>query len=101
ARLNEADVAAKRFSSDSLVYLRDHTWPGNVRELYNTVQRAFILADQVLDLRSAAMYGPSVNGTASVEEGVAFKPGMSLSEVERIVIMETLKCFSGNKTRTA
>jgi two-component system, NtrC family, response regulator HydG len=101
ARLNRADDAMKRFSADSLVYLRDHTWPGNVRELYNTVQRAFILGDDELDLRSAGMYGPSLGAVCQSEEAVAFRPGMSLSEVERIVIMETLKCFSGNKTRTA
>lgn len=100
-RLNRAEGTAKRFSSDSLVYLRDHTWPGNVRELYNTVQRAFILSDEELDLRSAAIYGPCVEDRSQLDGGVAFKPGMSLAEVERIVITETLKRYDGNKTRTA
>jgi transcriptional regulator with PAS, ATPase and Fis domain len=100
-RLNRADGTSKRFSSDSLFYLRDHTWPGNVRELYNTVQRAFILSDDELDLRSAAVYGPCVDASPQTDGAVAFKPGMSLSEVERIVITETLKRYSGNKTRTA
>lgn len=101
ARMNEAAQTRKFFSEDSLTYLRTHTWPGNVRELYNTVQRAFILADDGLDLRSAATYGPSVEESSVAEDGVTFKPGMSLSEVERIVIKETLKRFEGNKTRTA
>ena len=101
AHMNEVERTRKVFSDDSLVYLRAHTWPGNVRELYNTIQRAFILADEALDLRSAATYGPTVNGASSAEEGVTFKTGMSLSEVERIVILETLKRFEGNKTRTA
>jgi DNA-binding NtrC family response regulator len=65
------------------------------------VQRAFILADEQLELRSAAMYGPGALNTLQNESGIAFKPGMSLSEVERMVIVETLKSFSGNKTRTA
>src|SRR5690606_25885305 len=51
ARLNESEGSRKRLSCDSLSYLREHRWPGNVRELYNTVQRAFILADHELDLR--------------------------------------------------
>jgi DNA-binding NtrC family response regulator len=101
ARMNEAEQTQKIFSEDSIVYLRTHRWPGNVRELYNTVQRAFILTDEELDLRSAATYGPSVDRATVPEEGVTFKTGMSLSEVERLVITETLKRFDGNKTRTA
>ncbi len=101
ARMNEVEQANKSFSRDSIAYLRTHSWPGNVRELFNTIQRAFILADEELDLRSAATYGPSVENAPVAEDGVTFKPGMSLSEVERLVITETLKRFEGNKTRTA
>jgi two-component system, NtrC family, response regulator HydG len=100
-RLNRTEGTDKYLSADSLAYLREHDWPGNVRELYNTVQRAFILADDQLELRGVAMYGPGALSTTPAESGVAFKPGMSLSEVERMVIVETLKCFAGNKTRTA
>ena len=53
-------AANVRLSKDSRLYLREHYWPGNVRELYNTVQRAFILADGELDLRGTASYGPNL-----------------------------------------
>lgn len=100
-RLNASVGTHKRFSRDSLDYLREHPWPGNVRELHNTVQRAFILADARVDLRGASTYGPAINSTTSAPAEVSFRPGMSLSEVERVVIMETLKRCNGNKTRTA
>ncbi|MGH8178895.1 MAG: sigma-54 interaction domain-containing protein [Steroidobacter sp.] len=100
-RLNDVDGARKRLSLDSLRYLHEHCWPGNVRELYNTVQRAFILGDDELDLRGATTYGPSMAIAAPAAGEVAFRPGMSLAAVERVVITETLKCFDGNKTRTA
>jgi DNA-binding NtrC family response regulator len=99
-RLNEVDGSSKEFSADSLSYLREHSWPGNVRELYNTVQRAFILADDELDLRGATEYG-SERVEASVDAAVTFRAGMSLAEVERVVIIETLRRCAGNKTRTA
>ena len=99
-RLNEAEGTRKRLSPDSLVYLHEHAWPGNVRELHNTVQRAFILCDDEIDLRGATSLGPSVP-TVLTEEEVMFRPGMSLAAVERIVITETLKCYDNNKTRTA
>ena len=102
ARLNEAEGANKEFSADSLRYLREHAWPGNVRELYNTVQRAFILADDEIDLRGASEYGADVvEADPAADSDVVFREGMSLSEVERAVIKETLRRCSGNKTRTA
>lgn len=100
-RMNRAEGARKRLSHDSIAYLHEHSWPGNVRELHNTLQRAFILADAELDLRSATTYGPKVHARPATDDVVTFRPGMSLSEIERIVIMETLKRFEGNKTRTA
>jgi two-component system, NtrC family, response regulator HydG len=100
-RLNEAEGTAKRLSVDSVDYLHEHRWPGNVRELHNTIQRAFILADAELDLRRATTYGLRFDGMPAADETVTFRPGMSLSEVERVVIKETLKSCAGNKTRTA
>jgi two-component system response regulator HydG len=100
-RLNEAEGARKRLSLDSLTYLHEHTWPGNVRELHNTVQRAFILADDEIDLRGATTLGPSVAFAPAAEGEVMFRPGMSLAAVERVVITETLRSFDNNKTRTA
>ncbi len=101
-KLNDAEGLHKGFSSDSLRYLSEHSWPGNVRELYNTVQRAFILADDELDLRAASDYGPELGEMGIVEDApVAFRDGMSLAEVERCVILETLRRTAGNKTKTA
>ncbi len=102
-RLNRGALTQKRLSGDSLQYLREYSWPGNVRELYNTVQRAFILCDDELDLRSGAAYGPCLETQPAdrAEAGVRFKPGMSLAEVERAVIHATLESCAGNKTRTA
>lgn len=35
----------KRFSPETLHWIRHHRWPGNVRELENTVHREFLLAE--------------------------------------------------------
>ncbi|MFL6618868.1 MAG: sigma-54 interaction domain-containing protein [Povalibacter sp.] len=101
AQLNAANETNLSFSGDSWRFLREYHWPGNVRELYNTVQRAYILADPQLDLRAAISCGPLADAPAADNGDVAFRPGMSLAEIERIAIAETLKFCSGNKTRTA
>lgn len=101
-RLNRSEGTRKRFSSDSRQFLRENTWPGNVRELYNVVQRAFILADDELDLRAAATGQPARSGGPRSDEGyVTVLPGMALADMERMIIAETLKSCRGNKTRTA
>ena len=52
--LNHEAGSDKVFSSASLELLRTHPWPGNVRELKNCVQRAFILADEQVELKELA-----------------------------------------------
>ena len=101
AQLNAASDSDREFSGDSWRFLREYHWPGNVRELFNTVQRAHILADPQLDLRTAISCGPLADAVSTDKGDVAFRPGMSLADIERIAIGETLKFCSGNKTRTA
>ncbi|MBN3820389.1 sigma-54-dependent Fis family transcriptional regulator, partial [Paraburkholderia sp. Se-20369] len=48
--LNTRHSTRKRLSSQALRALRAYSWPGNVRELRNTVERAFILADEQIDI---------------------------------------------------
>jgi two-component system, NtrC family, response regulator HydG len=99
-QLNRDAGRNKKLWRESIAYLYDHSWPGNVRELYNTIQRAFILADVELDLRGATTYGPRVVSSPG-DGAVMFKEGMSLAEIERVAILETLRRCGGNKTRTA
>src|SRR6478736_6634442 len=51
--LNKHESAAKTFAPATIAALYAHGWPGNVRELKNYVQRAFILADEVIDAHLA------------------------------------------------
>ncbi len=46
----EAGVPPKRLSASSIAFLRQSPWPGNVRELQHSVERAFILAGQEMQL---------------------------------------------------
>ncbi len=52
--LNQQESTTKSFSPATIAALYAHSWPGNVRELKNYVQRAFILADDVIDVESRA-----------------------------------------------
>jgi two-component system, NtrC family, response regulator HydG len=100
AQLNVEEGADKRLSSDSLICLKQHAWPGNVRELRNAVQRAFILADEALELRNVVSK-PMVVSIMSDARALRIPVGTALAEAERWMILATLKECGGNKTRAA
>jgi two-component system response regulator AtoC len=87
AELNRIEGTAKTFSADSLHKLYQYGWPGNVRELRNHVQRAFIMADEVVECGL-----PAGMPHAVIDDGatVTIRVGTSLEEVERRVTLATL-----------
>jgi DNA-binding NtrC family response regulator len=83
-----------------LEMLRHHSWPGNVRELRNTLERGVVVcANSVLRRRDvAAEFGRKV---ASADDGLRLRPGLTVAEAERRLILETLAFANNNKTRAA
>lgn len=49
----ESGVPPKAFSPEALNLLQRYRWPGNVRELQHVVERAFVLAEENLEIRAA------------------------------------------------
>lgn len=81
-----------------------HPWPGNVRELQNALERAVLLAKgnqiQPEDLPfGASTLDGEQDGMAAQHFNVP--PDMTLAEIEKIVIAETLKRTDGNKQEAA
>lgn len=84
------------FSSEATAKLMGWAWPGNIRELENVVERAVALSQgPVID--PALVQFDDQKGPSPGELG----PGMSLSEVERRLILQTLELTSQNRTRAA
>src|SRR5262249_50782840 len=48
----ESGVRSKSISRETRSYLEQYPWPGNVRELRQAVERAFIFAEEELELRT-------------------------------------------------
>jgi DNA-binding NtrC family response regulator len=93
--------ARVRFSPAAMALLCTYTWPGNVRELRNAMERAVLLSrSEVIipehlppRLRSAA---PPADEPAPSESS-----GGVMAEVERSVILETLRNNRFNRSETA
>jgi len=98
---NRRDVHG--FHPRALDAMMRYTWPGNIRELENVVERAVILArDEYIPL--ADMDEPVRNavGDALTEEiRSGIRPGMTIKEMERELILKTLDENESNRSRTA
>ncbi len=101
AQLNEQGSTQKRFSALARMTLRQHTWPGNVRELKNCVERAYILADMVLELAPLIQGAAAGADAANDRERLDIRVGSRIHDMERSLIEATLDYFKGNKRRAA
>jgi DNA-binding NtrC family response regulator len=97
--INRAEGTTKRFSDAARARIVEHPWPGNVRELKNEIQRAFIMAEKVLEMDDLT---PRPRPAAAARPGAAPPPeNGSLGEAERRLILATLERCSGDKKRAA
>jgi DNA-binding NtrC family response regulator len=102
ARFNaQTGKGIRRFSEDAGELLSRHEWKGNVRELENRVERAVLLAegDVILPRHLGLAPRPEVRPGAS--SAMAVRPGTTVWEMERQLIMGTLSEVNQNRTRAA
>ncbi|XOV81337.1 MAG: sigma-54 interaction domain-containing protein [Aestuariibacter sp.] len=95
---NNLENSAKSISPETLKIIADYHWPGNVRELRHAIERAFVLADSVIEPSHIALE-PLVSSPSESE--VEIPSGVPLAELEKTAIINTLKDNDGNKTDTA
>jgi DNA-binding NtrC family response regulator len=99
-RYNEQyDKNIRNISQDTVVRLSHYEWPGNVRELESVIERA-VLFCQGDELTTADL--PDELQESPVTTNRVFVPqSLSLEEIERDVIVQTLERTSGNVKKSA
>ncbi|MEP6884708.1 MAG: sigma-54 dependent transcriptional regulator [Gammaproteobacteria bacterium] len=101
AELNALGRTQKRLSALARMTLKQHSWPGNVRELKNCMERAYILADTVLELAPLIQGGARAADGSNDREHLNIRVGSRIHDMERSLIEATLDYFKGNKRRAA
>jgi Nif-specific regulatory protein len=95
----------KGFTAEAREQLLKYLWPGNVRELKNVIERAVVLCrDQeigVEDLLLTKLATPSDTTDLPVPGVVEKFQPLSLDDVERRHIFETLRHTGWNKSKAA
>ena len=81
--------------------LEAHGWPGNVRELRNVVEAAVVTApDEVLRAERLRLGGASAPAEKTGGEW-RIPEGMTLDQIEKRILEESLKKNGGNRSATA
>lgn len=90
------------FTPRGMDKLLKHSWPGNVRELMNTIERAVIFCQKEFidgeDIHFLSALTDEESLPTTLER---FAGCTSLDEVEKELIIATLKRCAGNKSETA
>jgi two-component system, NtrC family, response regulator HydG len=93
----------RHIEPDAVRLLQKYHWPGNVRELQNLIERAVVLEtdpgvirastiEPWLQLDRTSTGGPGTNVELS---------GVPLADIEKKVIISTLRKFAGHRVKTA
>ena len=101
-------------SAEAMQYLVRYDWPGNVRELRNSIERLMMLEQERtlgVEHLSPEITQNGVQGSRPVTVKLTREPGgeyillppdgISLDELEKMVIQLALKKSDGNQTRAA
>lgn len=89
----------KGVSQRAMSCLMDYQWSGNVRELENTIESALVIHHpEVLDLPHLPQ---EIRESQGAPEVIPFKIGTPLQEVEREMLLHTLRATKGNKRKAA
>lgn len=100
----------KMIDADAIDMLKSAAWPGNVRELENTLHRAVLLSngDEITadvirppEALTNLATEPAAAAAAAAEAVNQSLVGMTVAEVERDLILNTLDHCIGNRTHAA
>jgi DNA-binding NtrC family response regulator len=86
------------FTDEAMACLLSYPWPGNVRELENAVERAVVLCESD---RIGAEALPGYGGEEAHGPLPLLLPGVSLVELERLAILQTLEAVGGSTAKAA
>ncbi len=96
AKYHKTDV---QFTPEASARFAEYHWPGNIRELKNCIERAVILAkDPIIGLD---LLPERLQQKSSLSGVSGFSAGLSLAEVEKEMIRQTLEHTGGHRKRTS
>lgn len=88
----------KELTPEAQKVLLDYSWPGNVRELANIIERAVVMDSNRMISPEYLTIGTGAAGHAAVNK---LPVGMTLQELEKRLIVETLEAHKNDRNKAA
>lgn len=98
-KYSPADQPLPKFDQAAMEYLHGWDWPGNVRELENTVERALLIHEGPVIHQDALLVDQDLNTEPSEQHDSMV--GMTVKELEKKLIGQTLSHLNHNRTQAA
>ena len=93
------NMKVKGISQKAMNLLTDYEWTGNVRELENTIESILVInSPEVIDIQHLPQEIRDSKGRLEV---IPIKIGTPLEEVEKEMLIQTLRATKGNKRKAA
>jgi len=88
-------LSKKKLSEEAIDKLLHHPWPGNIRELANVMERTVVMSSEETILKEHLLLDFAPPSSPS------FPIGMTLQELEKRLILETLVAQKNSRIKTA
>ena len=86
----ELGKTVRKFSDEALRHLLTYDWPGNVRELRNTIRRAVLLSDEIIELKHVRQILSTSTSPPSVGLQGISRPQPANSDSPRSVLPKSM-----------
>ncbi len=100
---NRYQLETRQFSDSALSWLKRQQWPGNVRQLKQTIERTVLMSDGT-ELNEQDLIQSGAIGSADADchdDHQTIGNGMTLDQVQSMMIRASLDRHEGNISRTA
>ncbi|MGI9549383.1 MAG: sigma 54-interacting transcriptional regulator [Bdellovibrionales bacterium] len=96
----------KSFTPKAMKYLCEYSWPMNVSELYSEIERILVFCEKGQTLLTESTLSKKIKSDLSISKETPFELGNHslksfLRNVEKNIIIESLKKYKGNKAKVA
>jgi DNA-binding NtrC family response regulator len=98
SRLNHQDK--KKISDAAMKQLINNEWKGNIRELENSIERAVLISDGP-ELLPEHLFLETTDTAGRPYSAISLQPGMTVREMEKQLITQTLEEVNDNRTHAA
>lgn len=98
---SESHPAGIEITDAAMQKLLDYPWPGNIRELQNALERASTFADGDRITPADLAFLEKAPASAVLPTDVTTMAGMTMAEIEKSAVEQTLEACRSNKAKAA